>query len=118
LPGGRAGIIQPAKFDSPEISPTFVKRTRIRSYLFKSNNTSDPGWIGVAFLSIFCSGLAYIAWYDALKALTAAQTGVFPYIEPLVAIVVALFVLNEPITPASLIGGAVILFGVWLVNKS
>jgi len=76
------------------------------------------GWIGVAFLGIFCSGLAYIAWYDALKALTTAQTGVFLYIEPLVAVVVAFFLLNEAIIPASLFGGAVILFGVWLVNRN
>ena len=76
------------------------------------------GWMGVAFLGIFCSGLAYIAWYDALKALTTAQTGVFLYIEPLVAVVVAFFILGEAITPASLIGGAVILFGVWLVNRN
>jgi len=75
------------------------------------------GWIGIAFLGIFCSGLAYIAWYDALKALTTAQTGVFLYIEPLVAVVVAYFVLGEAITPASAIGGGVILFGVWLVNR-
>jgi len=76
------------------------------------------GWTGVAFLGVFCSGLAYIAWYDALKALTTAQTGVFLYIEPLVAVVVAFFVLGEAIIPASLFGGAVILFGVWLVNRS
>ena len=76
------------------------------------------GWIAVGFLGIFCSGLAYIAWYDALKALTTAQTGVFLYIEPLVAVVVALFILGEAITPASLFGGAVILFGVWLVNRN
>jgi drug/metabolite transporter (DMT)-like permease len=74
------------------------------------------GWMAVAFLGIFCSGLAYIAWYDALKALTTAQTGVFLYIEPLVAVVVAFFILAEAITLASLLGGAVILFGVWLVN--
>lgn len=74
------------------------------------------GWIGVLFLGIFCSGLAYIAWYDALQALSAAQTGVFLYIEPLVAAVVAAIVLGEPITWASLLGGAVILIGVWLVN--
>jgi drug/metabolite transporter (DMT)-like permease len=76
------------------------------------------GWIGVTFLGVCCSGLAYIAWYDALKALTTAQTGVFLYIEPLVAVVVAFFILGEAITPASLIGGTVILFGVWLVNRT
>ena len=75
------------------------------------------GWMAVAFLGIFCSGLAYIAWYDALKALTTAQTGVFLYIEPLVAVVVAFFILGEAITPASLLGGAIIIFGVWLVNR-
>jgi len=76
------------------------------------------GWMAVAFLGIFCSGLAYIAWYDALKALTTAQTGVFLYLEPLVTVVVAFFVLGEAITPALLVGGAVILFGVWLVNRN
>lgn len=75
------------------------------------------GWIGVAFLGIFCSGLAYIAWYDALQALSTAETGVFLYIEPLVAVVVAAIVLAEPVTWASVMGGAVILFGVWLVNR-
>ena len=52
-------------------------------------NLTVNGWMAVAFLGIFCSGLAYIAWYDALKALTTAQTGVFLYIEPLVAVIVA-----------------------------
>jgi drug/metabolite transporter (DMT)-like permease len=75
------------------------------------------GWTGVLFLGVFCSGLAYIAWYDALQALSAAQTGAFLYIEPLVAVVVAALILAEPVTWASLLGGAVILIGVWLVNR-
>jgi drug/metabolite transporter (DMT)-like permease len=75
------------------------------------------GWTGVLFLGVFCSWLAYIAWYDALQALSAAQTGAFLYIEPLVAVVVAALILAEPVTWASLLGGAVILIGVWLVNR-
>jgi len=82
------------------------------------NQLTASGWVAVAFLGIFCSGLAYIAWYDALKALSTAQTGVFLYIEPLVAVVVAFFILGEDISLASLIGGAIILFGIWLVNRS
>jgi drug/metabolite transporter (DMT)-like permease len=76
------------------------------------------GWMGVTFLGIFCSGLAYIAWYDALQALSTAETGVFLYIEPLVAVVVAFFILGEVITWASLVGGGIILFGVWMVNRN
>ena len=81
------------------------------------NQLTFNGWMGVAFLGVFCSGLAYIAWYDALQALSTAQTGVFLYIEPLVAVIVAFLILGEAITAASLIGGAVIIFGVWLVNR-
>lgn len=80
-------------------------------------NLTASGWVGLAFLGIFCSGLAYIAWYDALQTLGAAETGVFLYIEPLVTVVVAFFMLSEPITLASLLGGGVILLGVWLVNR-
>jgi len=76
------------------------------------------GWLGVGFLGIFCSGLAYIAWYDALTALSSAQTGVFLYIEPLVAVVVAAVILAEAITWASLVGGLIILLGVYLVSNT
>jgi drug/metabolite transporter (DMT)-like permease len=76
------------------------------------------GWIGLAFLGIFCSGLAYIAWYDALQRLSAAQTGSFLYIEPLVTLIVAALVLAEPITSASILGGGIILSGVYLVNRA
>jgi len=75
------------------------------------------GWLGVAFLGVFCSGLAYIAWYDALQALPAAQLGAFLYLEPPIAVVVAAIILAESMTWAALLGGAIILFGVWLVNR-
>jgi drug/metabolite transporter (DMT)-like permease len=32
-------------------------------------------------------------------------------------VIVAFFILREAITPALLVGGAIILFGVWLVNR-
>lgn len=80
-------------------------------------NLTFNGWMGILFLGIFCSGLAYIAWYDALKALSTAQTGVFLYIEPLVAVMVAFLILGEAITLASLLGGGIIILGVWLVNR-
>jgi len=75
------------------------------------------GWMSIAFLGVFCSGLAYIFWYDALKSITASQVGVFLYLEPLVAAVAAAFLLDEKILATSLAGGALILVGVWIVNR-
>ena len=79
---------------------------------------STTGWLGVSFLGIFCSGLAYLAWYDALQVLPAARLGAFLYLEPPVAVVVAAVLLAEAITWAALLGGGIILLGVWLVNRN
>jgi drug/metabolite transporter (DMT)-like permease len=78
---------------------------------------SPAGWTSIAFLGIVCSGIAYVFWYDALKALPAPQVGAFLYLEPLVAVVVAAALLGERVGWASLLGGAVILLGVWLVSR-
>jgi drug/metabolite transporter (DMT)-like permease len=74
--------------------------------------------IGIAFLGVFCSGLAYIAWYDGLQAVPASQIGAFLYIEPLVAVVTAWAMLGENILLITLIGGATILLGVKLAQKT
>jgi drug/metabolite transporter (DMT)-like permease len=90
---------------------------------FIGGGISDIGqitWIslvGVGFLGIFCSGLAYIAWYDGLQALPASQIGAFLYMEPLVAVLVAWAILGESILLITLAGGVIILLGVRLVQR-
>ncbi len=78
---------------------------------------NTTGWLAVAFLGIGCTALAYIFWYDGLQAIPASRAGVFLYIEPLISLVVAAVLLGEAITLAALLGGGLILAGVWLVNK-
>ena len=85
--------------------------------LSEIHNITLKGWGAILVLGIFGSGLAYIAWYDALQALPASQLGVFLNIEPLVTTLLAAALLNEAITLLVLLGGAVIIFGVWLVNR-
>lgn len=75
------------------------------------------GWIAITFLGVFCSGIAYIFWYDALRVLPVAQTGAFLYLEPIITVIVATLLLREAILLATLVGGITILIGVWLVNR-
>ena len=81
--------------------------------------TSIPwnGWIAITFLGVFCSGIAYVFWYDALRVLPVAQTGAFLYLEPMITVIVAALLLREAIVLATLVGGITILIGVWLVNR-
>jgi drug/metabolite transporter (DMT)-like permease len=90
----------------------------VGSNQYDLRSLSYSGWLGVLFLGIFCSGIAYVFWYDALKSLLASQVGVFLYFEPLVAVLVAAFLLGESIILASMVGGGIILLGVWMVNRS
>jgi drug/metabolite transporter (DMT)-like permease len=70
------------------------------------------GWTAIVFLGVFCSGLAYVYWYDALRVLPTAKVGSLLYLEPLVTMVVASALLGEAITVASVVGGVVILAGI------
>jgi drug/metabolite transporter (DMT)-like permease len=79
---------------------------------------SVQGWLAISFLGIACSGLAYIFWYDGLQELQSAQAGTFLYLEPVVAVIVSFIVLNESLLLVSLLGGAGILLGVYLVNRN
>lgn len=82
------------------------------------SNISWQGWVSLVFLGVFCSGLAYLFWYDGLQAVPVVQVGAFLYFEPLVTVVVATLLLREKITWVSILGGVLILYGVWLVNRA
>lgn len=75
------------------------------------------GWAAILVLGILGSGLAYVTYYDALQTLPASQLGAFLNIEPLVTTLLAAAMIGEHITWITVLGGAVILFGVWLVNR-
>jgi drug/metabolite transporter (DMT)-like permease len=75
------------------------------------HHIETDGWLALGFLGVFCSGVAYIFWYDALKVLPVAQVGTYLYIEPVVTVIVSFLLLNEIITLSGVLGGVVILLG-------
>ncbi len=85
--------------------------------LAEVHQLSARGWAAIGFLGVCCSGIAYIFWYDLLRVMPASQVGAFLYLEPLVAVALAAVMLGEKIVPATIAGGAMILCGVWLVNR-
>jgi drug/metabolite transporter (DMT)-like permease len=78
---------------------------------------SINGWVSIIFLGVICSVLAYTFYNDGLRVLPASQVGLFLYLEPLAATLTAALILSEQIIPVTLLGGGLIIFGVWLVNR-
>ncbi len=79
---------------------------------------SMQGWLALAFLGVGCSGIAYFLWFNGLEQIDATQVGAFLYLEPIVTVVLAWIILGETISTATILGGAAILLGVWLVNRN
>ncbi|WP_176706449.1 DMT family transporter [Paenibacillus hemerocallicola] len=73
-------------------------------------------WIILAAAAIFGQGLAGFWWNQGISAVGASTSSMFMNIPPFVAIVVAYFVLGDPIRPAQIAGGVLILLGVALSN--
>jgi drug/metabolite transporter (DMT)-like permease len=79
---------------------------------------SMNGWLAIIYLGTFCSGVAYIFWYDALAHIDASQVSAFIYVEPIVTVIVAGMLIGESLSPMTFIGGLAILLGVYLINRS
>lgn len=75
-------------------------------------------WCAFGVLGFLCSGLAYVWWYYATARLPVAHVMAFQFFQPIVGAVVGYWVVGERFTVWLFIGGAMILSGVWTVNRS
>jgi drug/metabolite transporter (DMT)-like permease len=73
--------------------------------------------IAAIYLGVFPSAVAYIAWSYALSRAPASRIASFLYLQPVFAVIIAWIWLKEIPALFSLIGGVVIILGVFLVNK-
>lgn len=97
-----------AVFSISRVSKTFIPVTEI----------PWQSWAAIAYLVIFGSIIAFIAYLYALQILPTEQASVYAYINPIVAVVLGSIIFDEKLTLFIIIGGAVTLLGVYLVNKA
>ncbi|MEA3339420.1 MAG: DMT family transporter, partial [Chloroflexota bacterium] len=74
-------------------------------------------WWSVLFLAIPCTVFAFSVWFGALERMEAGRVAGFVYLVPTFAVTFSHWLLDEPITLALLIGAAILVAGVWLVNR-
>lgn len=72
------------------------------------------GWVCLLIVGLVHTGITYCLYFSALKDLPGQESAILSYIDPLVAVVIGVVVLGEPLSWQQLTGGAMILgFTLW-----
>jgi len=79
--------------------------------------TSLNGWLAVLYLALTCSIFGYLGWYYALKHIDASKAAVFLNFIPLFTILMSFF-LGTSLTWFFLLGAALIIYGVYLTQRT
>ena len=91
----------------------------VTSLVFAGNANASSYGIGLAILSgAIASGLGYVAWYAALKALAASDAATIQLSVPVIAALGGVLFLAEPLTLRIAIASAATLGGVAIVLRS
>jgi drug/metabolite transporter (DMT)-like permease len=64
------------------------------------------------------SVFSFLCYIYALQHLPTEQVSIYAYVNPVVALLLGVWLFDEKISFFILIGGAVALLGVWLVNQA
>ncbi|MGH9449449.1 MAG: DMT family transporter [Terriglobia bacterium] len=79
---------------------------------------SAEAWLGLAFMVLFGSLAAYLIYGFALQKLSASTVASFSYLQPVMAAALGVWLLAEHITVKTVVGGAIILAGVFLTEHA
>jgi drug/metabolite transporter (DMT)-like permease len=74
-------------------------------------------WLSMVYLAIVNTGLSQVLYFYALRDVSTAQAVSYTYLQPAMTALMAMAALGEEVTALTIACGAVIIFGLWLVNR-
>ncbi|HEY4369830.1 MAG TPA: DMT family transporter [Steroidobacteraceae bacterium] len=86
--------------------------------LMQSRSMPPPpslqAWLGVLFLGVVASALAYIVYGYVLRELDASLVGAYTNLDPIIGVLTAVLFLGETLHGGQVAGGFIALAGMWL----
>lgn len=74
-------------------------------------------WVSVLILGAICSALAFIVFFALIAEVGPSRTTLITYINPVVAVVLGILILSEPLTLGMVAALPLILLGSWLATR-
>jgi drug/metabolite transporter (DMT)-like permease len=81
-------------------------------------NWSISTWLGISYLIVVAGICSQVLYAYGLRDVTPSQAMAFTYLMPVFTAVFAAIFLDEQVTIATVVCGAAIVFGLWLVNSN
>lgn len=85
---------------------------------FVNYNISVKNWLQLMYLGAFTSAVGYAIWYYALTKIEASKLSVFNNIQPALTALLSFLIFSTPISIYFILGGTLIICGVYLTQKS
>lgn len=95
------------------LTPVAARREVIGEFAAASPTT----WAAFAYLVFGAAGLAYLMYYEGIREVGPNRAAVFLNLEPVTAIALGVVLLGEGVSLPLLIGAALVLVGLYLVNR-
>jgi drug/metabolite transporter (DMT)-like permease len=94
--------------------PVILSYSRTFSY----GRVSWYAWASLFYMAAFSSVIGYLLFYYALAHIPASRLSTFAYLQPVIATCLAMIFLGERPTPSLFSGGALVLAGVYVAERS
>jgi drug/metabolite transporter (DMT)-like permease len=79
--------------------------------LNRPSSVSAETVVAVVVLAVLCTALAFLIYFALIREVGASRSAVITYVNPLVAVILGVLVLSEPVTLGILVGTPLILIG-------
>lgn len=89
----------------------------IAALTWPSEPIPPRAWISVLILGAICSALAFIVFFRLIAEVGPSRTTLITYINPVVAVILGIVVLSEPLTLGMVAALPLILLGSWLATR-
>jgi drug/metabolite transporter (DMT)-like permease len=75
-------------------------------------------WTSIAYLAVFGTVIGFVWFYQGVKLIGTTRAGLFINLIPISAVILAFFLLKEPMTWSLAVGAVLVLSGVYLTNRA
>ena len=74
-------------------------------------------WLALAALGVFCTAVALLAFYRLVALAGSNRAGLVTYVNPVVAVLLGVLLLNEPLRWSTVAGFTLVVAGCWLSTR-